>query len=159
MSATDITLQAIATVYNTRKDLSDDDWGDVVSVIELAPGVDPDSLTGLEDFSHVEVLFFFDRVVAGEVEYRSRHPRGNTAWPKVGIFAQRGKNRPNRLGSCIARVVERKGRELHVLGLDAVDGTPVVDLKPVMQEFLPRETVRQPQWSVELMRDYWKRDA
>ncbi|HEX4340125.1 MAG TPA: SAM-dependent methyltransferase [Polyangiaceae bacterium] len=153
-----ITLEAVAFVRNARKDLADDDWGEVVSDIVLAEGVDPDSLTGLEDFSHVEVLFFFDRVSPGEVECRSRHPRGNVAWPRVGIFAQRGKNRPNRLGSCIARVVERSGKTLRVRGLDAIDGTPVVDLKPVMREFLPRGDVRQPSWSVELMREYWTRD-
>ena len=152
-----ITLRPIAHVSNDRKDLADDDWGEVRSAIELAPELDPDSLTGLEDFSHVEVLFFFDRVAETEVEHRSRHPRGNVAWPLVGIFAQRGKNRPNRLGSCIARVVKREGRTLHVVGLDAIDGTPVGDLKPVMKEFLPREPVRQPEWSVELMRDYWER--
>ncbi|HEX3596024.1 MAG TPA: SAM-dependent methyltransferase [Polyangiaceae bacterium] len=152
-----ITLEPIGFVRNARKDLADDDWGDVRSVIELAPGLAPDSLTGLEDFSHVEVLFFFDRVGEGELEFRSRRPRGNPAWPLVGIFAQRGKNRPNRLGSCITRVAEQRGNALHVLGLDAIDGTPVIDLKPVMKEFLPREDVRQPPWSVELMRDYWKR--
>ena len=152
-----LALTPIGFVRNDRKDLSDDDWGAVTSVVELAPHLDADSLTGLEEFSHVEVLFFFDRVAESEIELRSRHPRGNVAWPRVGIFAQRGKNRPNRLGSCIAEVTLRNVRELHVVGLDAVDGTPVVDLKPVMREFLPRAEIRQPDWSVELMRGYWKR--
>jgi tRNA (adenine37-N6)-methyltransferase len=154
---TNIVLQPVAFVRSSRTDLSDDDWGEVRSTLELAPGVHPDSLIGLEDFSHVEVLFHFHAVSETEIEHRSRHPRGNPAWPRVGIFAQRGKNRPNRLGSCIAKIRGREGRLLHVEGLDAVHGTPVVDLKPVMQEFLPREPVRQPQWSIELMRDYWKR--
>jgi tRNA (Thr-GGU) A37 N-methylase len=114
-----------------------------------------ESLVGIDDFSHVEVLYFFHRVEDQEIEYASRHPRGNRAWPRVGVFAQRGKGRPNRLGSTIARVSKRSGRSLHVVGLDAVDGTPVLDLKPVMREFLPRETVRQPEWATELMRDYW----
>ena len=55
----------------------------------------------------------------------------------------------------IAMEVGRSGRTLEVEGLDAIDGTPVLDLKPVMQEFLPREPVRQPAWSHELMREYW----
>jgi tRNA (Thr-GGU) A37 N-methylase len=76
-------------------------------------------------------------------------------WPEVGIFAQRGRTRPNRLGSTIVRVLGREGRKLYVSELDAIDGTPVVDIKPVMEEFLPRERVRQPAWSRELMRDYW----
>jgi len=73
----------------------------------------------------------------------------------VGIFAQRGKDRPNRLGTTIAEIKGREGRVLTVAGLDAVDGTPVLDIKPLMVEFLPRGSVRQPPWSRELMRDYW----
>ena len=75
------------------------------------------------------------------------------------MFAQRGKNRPNRLGSCIATIAKREGRALHVVGLDAIDGTPVIDLKPVMQEFLPRAPVKQPAWSSELMQEYWSRST
>ena len=71
------------------------------------------------------------------------------------MIAQRGKARPNRIGSTISRVVRRDGRRLHLAELDAIDGTPVLDLKPVMAEFLPREGVVQPDWSRELMRDYW----
>jgi tRNA (Thr-GGU) A37 N-methylase len=85
----------------------------------------------------------------------ARHPRDNPAWPRVGIFAQRGKNRPNRLGTTMVEIVKREGRTLEVLGLDAADGTMVVDIKPVFKEFLPRTQVRQPQWTTELMRDYW----
>ena len=102
------------------------------------------------------MLFHFDRVPESTVERGARHPRGNQAWPRVGIFAQRGKNRPNRLGSTIVEIAGREGRVLTVVGLDAVDGTPVLDIKPVMAEFLPRGEVRQPPWSHELMRDYWR---
>ena len=87
----------------------------------------------------------------------ARHPRNNPAWPLVGMLAQRGKNRPNRLGVTVARLVSVSGRILTVRGLDAVDGTPVLDIKPVMREFLPRGEVRQPDWAIELMRDYWVR--
>jgi tRNA (adenine37-N6)-methyltransferase len=48
------------------------------------------------------------------------------------------------------------GRSLSVEGLDARDGTPVLDIKPVMQEFLPLGPIHQPDWSQELMKDYWK---
>jgi len=152
-----IEIEPLAFVRSPRVDTSDDDWGGVRSVIELAPDLPADSLIGLEDFSHVEVLFFFDRVAPDTIERGTRHPRGNTAWPRVGIFAQRGKNRPNRLGATICRIEKREGRRLHVVGLDAADGTPVVDLKPVMKEFLPREPTTQPAWSSELMQDYWTR--
>src|SRR6185503_11810950 len=138
---TTFTMSPIAVVRSPRVELDDDDWGAVAAVIELVPEISTESLAGLEDFSHVEVLFVFDRVSEASIEHKARHPRGNPAWPKVGIYAQRGKNRPNRLGSTIARIVKREDRRLHVIGLDAVDGTPVLDLKPVMKEFLPREPV------------------
>ena len=98
----------------------------------------------------------FDRVAESSIERGARHPRGNSRWPRVGIFAQRAKDRPNRLGSTVVEIVKRDDRVLTVAGLDAVDGTPVLDIKPVMMEFLPRTTVRQPAWSHELMRQYWK---
>jgi tRNA (adenine37-N6)-methyltransferase len=103
----------------------------------------------------VEVLFFFDRVSETRIETGARHPRGRSDWPRVGIFAQRGKNRPNRLGLCTCRVIEVAGTTVSVEGLDAIDGTPVLDLKPVMREFLPREDVRQPDWATEIMSGYW----
>ena len=150
-----ITLEPIGFVRSSRSGLSDDDWGGVTARIELVESLPAESLDGIEAFSHAEVVNYFDRVPDAEVERGARHPRGNTAWPKVGIFAQRGKGRPNRLGVTIVEVVRREGRTLTVTGLDAIDGTPVLDLKPVMAEFLPRTAVRQPEWSRELMRNYW----
>src|SRR5580765_4073260 len=104
-----IAVQAIGTVRSPRTEVIDDDWGKVASVIELASDFEPDSLLGIEEFSHVEVIYFFDRVPEGAIERTARHPRDNQAWPRVGVFAQRGKNRPNRLGSCIARITGRTG--------------------------------------------------
>jgi tRNA (adenine37-N6)-methyltransferase len=77
-------------------------------------------------------------------------------WPRVGIFAQRAKDRPNRIGIGVGRLLGVDGRDLRVAGLDAVDGTPVLDIKPVMAEFLPRGELRQPAWSRELMAGYWR---
>jgi tRNA-Thr(GGU) m(6)t(6)A37 methyltransferase TsaA len=150
-----INLEPIGHVRSTRRELLDDDWDSIGATIELTTGFAPEALAGLEDFSHAEVIFHFDRVDEAGVERGARHPRGNTRWPRVGIFAQRAKDRPNRLGSTIVEIVSREGRALTVIGLDAVDGTPVLDIKPVMVEFLPRTTVRQPTWSHELMREYW----
>lgn len=151
----DIVLEPIGIVRSSRTLERDDDWGDVIAAIELAPGLHSDALLGIEEFSHLEVIFYFDRLDARDIERTARHPRGNTAWPRVGIFAQRGAPRPNRLGATIVRLLEHGPRSLRVQGLDALDGTPVVDIKPVMAEFLPREPVRQPAWSQELMRRYW----
>ena len=150
-----ITLEPIGVVHNDRRDLADDHWGDVESTIELDARLPGSSLDGIEGFSHAEIIYHFHRVPADAVVTGARHPRDNPAWPRVGILAQRAKARPNRLGSCIARVVRRAPRGLVVVGLDAIDGTPVVDIKPVIAEFLPREPVRQPEWATELMRHYW----
>ena len=150
-----ITVQPVAVVRSPRQQPDDDFWGGMQASLELADGFDPDSLLGLDTFSHVEIVFLFDRVAEDKIVTSARHPRDNPDWPRVGIFAQRGKNRPNRIGTTICRVVGLEGRVLRVAELDAIDGTPVLDIKPVMREFLPREPVTQPGWATELMGDYW----
>jgi len=150
-----IAVEPIGYVSSTRTAAVDDRWDDETSAIQLVPGFGPESLAGLTEFSHVEVLYHFHQVGPSDFERSARHPRGNLAWPLTGIFAQRGKNRPNRLGSTLCRLLGIEGTRLRVSGLDAIDGTPVLDLKPVMREFLPRGTVAQPAWSQELMKDYW----
>lgn len=147
--------------WGGRSEVVDDDWGRETAVIRLdREGFGPEALYGLADFSHVEVVYHFDRVPEGKIETGARHPRGNPDWPLVGIFAQRGKNRPNRLGLSRCRVVKvdaltADGPEVRVEGLDAVSGTPVLDLKPYMTEFGPRGEHHQPEWATELMRDYY----
>jgi tRNA-Thr(GGU) m(6)t(6)A37 methyltransferase TsaA len=148
-------IKPIGFVEAGRTQAEDDYWGGEQACISLIPPFTADALQGLADFSHVEVLFLFHQVPAANIVFAARHPRNNPDWPAVGIFAQRGKDRPNRVGSTICRVVRVDGNKLFVGELDAIDGTPVIDLKPVMEEFLPREKVEQPAWSHELMREYW----
>ncbi|MGE7384147.1 SAM-dependent methyltransferase [Streptomyces sp. NPDC004126] len=146
----------VGVVVGGRAEVVDDDWGRERAVIRLdADRFGPEALYGLEDFSHIEVVYHFDRVPEEKVETGARHPRGNEDWPLVGIFAQRGKNRPNRIGLSRCRVLAVDGLDVHVEGLDAVDGTPVLDLKPYMTEFAPRGETRQPPWATALMRDYY----
>ncbi|MBI3169811.1 MAG: SAM-dependent methyltransferase [Chloroflexi bacterium] len=152
-----ISLTPIGTVKNSRVEIEDDNWGDVISIIELEPSMPDEALFEIESFSHAEIIYYFHQVADSKIETGSRHPRNNTDWPKVGILSQRGKNRLNRLGANIVKVLRREGRQLHVQGLDAIDGTPVLDIKPVMREFLPREEVHQPEWAGELMKNYWKK--
>jgi len=149
-------VEAIGHVRGGRPEAFDDDWGSSRAVIELDPNwFGPEALAGLSDFSHVEVIFCFDRVDPDSIESGARHPRGRKDWPLAGIFAQRARNRPNRLGVCVARVVSVDGLKLTVEGLDAIDGTPVLDIKPVIKGFLPRGEVREPAWATEIMKDYW----
>jgi tRNA (Thr-GGU) A37 N-methylase len=149
-------LEAVGHVRGGRAEAVDDDWGASRARIELdASRFTAAALAGLPDFSHAEVIFLFDKVGESEIEYGARHPRGRADWPPVGIFAQRGRNRPNRLGSCVCRIVGVDGLHLDVEGLDAIDGTPVLDIKPVLTGFLPRGEVREPAWAAEIMKDYW----
>lgn len=150
-----IAMKPIGRVRGGRAEAIDDDWGTSRAAIELDARFTPDALAGLNDFSHTEVVYVFDRVGYDEIATGARHPRGRTDWPKVGIFAQRGKNRPNRIGVTICRIVGVEGRRLEVEGLDAIDGTPVLDIKPVLSGFLPRGEVREPGWAREIMQDYW----
>ncbi|RXJ71863.1 tRNA (N6-threonylcarbamoyladenosine(37)-N6)-methyltransferase TrmO [Veronia nyctiphanis] len=150
-----ITIAPIGYVKSTRVEAVDDDWDQETSYIELDSHYESDALSGLSEFSHIEVIFFFNKVDKSNINVGSRHPRNNSEWPKVGIFAQRGKNRPNRLGVTICRVVGVDKNKIYVQGLDAIDNTPVIDIKPVMAEFLPRGTVAQPEWSKEIMSGYW----
>lgn len=149
-------ISAIARVRSPRKDLSDDFWGAVEAEIVLDEAFGPEALFGLGDFSHVEILFLMHRVDPAKVETGARHPRERADWPLVGIFSQRGKARPNRIGLTRAAIVGLDGRVLRVRGLDAIDGTPVLDIKPWMDEFAPIGATRQPAWAGELMRDYFK---
>ncbi len=149
-------MRAIGWVRGGRADVEDDAWGSVVSRIELdGDQFSPEALAGLDAFSHVEVLFVFDQVDPDTVCRGARHPRGRADWPLVGIFAQRAKDRPNRIGSTVCNLVRVDGGAIEVSGLDAVDGTPVLDVKPYLAEFGPRGQVRQPSWASELMSRYW----
>jgi tRNA (Thr-GGU) A37 N-methylase len=152
----DLTMTPIGTVVGGRTEPIDDQWGPVTAAVVLDPGVcDADAALGLESFSHIEVVFVFDRVDVTEIVTGARHPRGNPAWPRVGILAQRARMRPNRIGVTVCELLALRGLELDVRGLDAADGSPVLDVKPYMAEFGPRGPIRQPAWSSELMRGYW----
>jgi tRNA (adenine37-N6)-methyltransferase len=154
-----IVMEPIGFVRASRVDPEDDFWGGAESSIVLTDAVEPDALLGLEAFSHAEIIYCLDQVDPDGVVRSARHPRNNPDWPRVGIFAQRTKNRPNRIGATIVKIVGCEGRTLRVLELDAIDNTPVLDIKPVMREFLPRDPVVQPQWSHEMMHKYWARRA
>ena len=150
-----IMLEPIGFVRNGRVDLRDDDWGGVESRIELTAAFGPECLEGLQEFSHAEVIFHFDRVGEEAIEKGSRRPRGNPDWPPVGIFAQRAKARPNRLGATIVEIVGCEGTVLRVKGLDAIDGTPVLDIKPYVPEFDRVGKARVPGWMKKLLKGYF----
>ncbi len=148
-------LRPVARVAGGRTEVADDGWGEVRATLELAPEVPGDALAGLEDFSHVEVVALADRARDVPPAPWRRRPRGNPAWPEVGVFAQRNKDRPNRLLVSVARIVRVAPRALVVEGLDLVEGTPVLDIKPVYAWLGPRGALRAPRWSDELGAAYY----
>ena len=148
-------LEPIGWVRGGRAEPDDDSWAAEECTIELAGRFGPDALGGLDEFSHVEVVFQFHLVDEAEVVAGARRPRGRADWPEVGIFAQRGRVRPNRIGVSVAEVVSVDDTRLTLRGLDAIDGTPVLDVKPYLSGFAPRTEVVEPAWATEIMQSYW----
>lgn len=150
-----ITLQHIATTANIRKEITDDLWGNVITDITLADHIPGDAFAGIELFSHLEIIFYFDKVSDDTIVYSGR-PRGNPDYPVMGIFCQRKKDRPNKLGLCTVQLLAHNGRSITVKGMDAIDGTPVLDIKPVFKEFQPKGAIVQAEWVADLMKNYWE---
>jgi tRNA (Thr-GGU) A37 N-methylase len=157
MKPEEFLVTALGWVRGGRVEAVDDNWGDVVATIELDPAqLAPTATVGLDAYSHIEVVYLFHQVTPQRQQTGARHPRNNPDWPEVGILAQRAKGRPNRLGLTTCELVAVNGLTLTVRGLDAIDGTPVLDVKPYLAEFAPRGEIRQPSWSRELMTHYWR---
>lgn len=151
-----VVLTPVGVVRGGRTEPLDDDWDAVEAVVELDAARFPaDAVAGLDAFSHIDVVFLFDRVDPADVHTGARRPRGRSDWPTVGIFAQRAKARPNRIGVTTCRLLGVDGLRLRVQGLDAIDGSPVLDVKPYVAQFAPRGEIHQPAWMDELMREYW----
>ena len=154
--ANEYSVRAIGTVSCSRAEAFDDHWDKEDCAIVLDMSVLGESAAAaLDSFSHIEVIYLFHQLADDKVVSDARRPRGNADWPLVGILAQRGKNRPNKLGATICELLEVQGQRIRVRGLDAIDGTPVLDIKPVMFGFLPRGAIEEPEWAREIMADYW----
>jgi len=153
-----IVVKPIGIVRSPIKEVADDCWGGVLATIELDPQLfGPECTLGLDQYSHVEVVFVLDKISQDEIEKGARHPRGRTDWPKMGIFAQRSKDRPNRIGVTVCKLESVDGLHIRVRELDAVDGTPVLDVKPYLKGFAPRGEVLEPAWAAELMAGYFRK--
>ena len=147
-------FQSIGFVRNSRKELIDDKWGIIISEIELDESIPSEALNHISDFSHLDIIYHFHNVKKESIVF-SGYPRGNQNYPEVGIFAQRKKDRPNCIGLCTVELLKHLDRKIIVKYLDAIDGTPILDIKPVFQEFQPRTKIIQPFWVNDLMRNYW----
>jgi len=151
----EIVLKPLASVKNSRTELIDDNWETIIAEIELADHIPTEAFDSISDFSHLEIIYYFNKVKNDGIVYSGR-PRGNTNYPLVGIFGQRKKDRPNKIGLATVELLEHKGRIIKVKFLDAINGTPILDIKPVFKEFQPKTEIKQPVWVADLMKNYWK---
>jgi tRNA-Thr(GGU) m(6)t(6)A37 methyltransferase TsaA len=151
----EVSLQPIGRVVGGRTEPVDDDWGGVEATIVLDDRFSEDALAGLDEYSHIDVVFLFHLVTEDKIQLGARRPRGRDDWPLTGVFAQHNKARPNRLGVSTCTLLGVESRTLRVQGLDAIHGTPVLDIKPHWRGFGPRGDVREPAWVKELMDGYW----
>ena len=151
-------LKPIGRVHSSVKERADDCSGGVVSAVELDENLfGPESTLALDQYSHPEVVFLLNKIPADQVEKGARHPRGRADWPKMGIFAQGSKDRPNRIGITVCEIESVNGLKIRVSELDGVDGTPVLDVKPYCKGFAPRGEVPEPSWAGELMAGYFRK--
>ncbi|MCX4681448.1 TrmO family methyltransferase [Streptomyces sp. NBC_01433] len=145
----------IATVVGGHTGRLDDYKGGVVSIIRLSSDFPPETLQGIDEFSHLQVIWHFHEGSATDVALHARSPRDNPAWPATGTFVHHNHRRPARIATSYPRLLRVDGLDLHVEGLDADDGTPIIDLVAVFTQFLPRGLVTQPTWPDEMLKDYW----
>lgn len=149
-----INLNSIGTVHSEVDENMYTNWGEVVSNIELNAEY-IDGLLGLEDYSHVIIIFYMDSFREKFNDQWKRKPRGISNLDEKGCFAQRTKYRPNPIGITIVELLSITGNTISVKGLDANNGTQVLDIKPYIPEFDIRENTQVPNWMNELMKDYF----
>jgi len=149
-----LTLEPIGIVRNGVMDARDHEWGRVVSEIQLRPEL-ADGLLGLEQFSHVVVVSYMHEARFDPVTHLHRRPRDRADMPVMGIFAQRARHRPNPIAITTVELKRVDGASVFVRGLDAIEGTPVLDVKPHVPEFDSPSHPRVPEWVSRLMEGYF----
>jgi len=140
-----MSLKAIGIVRNEVKQPLRHGWGEIVSDIVLNSNL-TEALDGLDEFSHLIVLYWMHQLPAGKQLSLKVHPMGKLELPLVGRFATRSPNRPNPVGQATVRLLERRGNILKVKGLDAIDGTPVIDIKPYIPGYDSATDAKAPPW-------------
>ena len=142
-----MTLKAIGVVKNRVRQApgAGYNWQDEISEIVIDNSL-TEALDGLDGFSHIIVIWWMHQ--AGDtVELPAKiHPRGNKELPLVGRFATRSPHRPNPLGKATVRLLQCQGNMLKVKGLDAIDGTPVIDIKPYIPGYDSVADAKVPEW-------------
>jgi tRNA (adenine37-N6)-methyltransferase len=149
-----VNYEPIGIVKSPVKEGVDTDWGKVISEIHIDSKF-ADGLRGIDSFSHIIVVFEIHKSTWTPASDLVRRPQGRTDMPLIGIFAQRAKHRPNPIGITSVRLLGLKGNILVVQGLDAIDETPVLDIKPYFPQFDRVAEPQTPEWVDRLMTDYF----
>lgn len=149
----EIIMNPIGYVRNDVQNRKDVSWGEDVSTIVLNEEYHS-GLKGLENFTHVFILYYLDKAAYQKEKHLQRRPQNREDMPLVGIFSQRGKDRPNQIGMTSVRIVSVGGAALTVKGLDAIDGTPVLDIKPYYPVY-DKKDAKVPEWVDRLMAHYF----
>lgn len=138
----EFSFKSIGIVHSSVIEPEMRDWDDIVSEIRIDRKWDK-ALKGLEDFSHIIVLFYLSRSKGVKLQ---THPKGREDLPLVGMFSTRSPHRPNPIALTVCKLLKRKGTRLAVKGLDAIDGTPVIDIKPYIPDNDLVKRAKVPGW-------------
>ncbi|MFC1935366.1 tRNA (N6-threonylcarbamoyladenosine(37)-N6)-methyltransferase TrmO [Chloroflexota bacterium] len=144
----------IGVVRSPVTEAVDKGWGRIVARVELEPEYAA-GLQGLAEFSHVLILFLMHEATFDASRHLRRRPRDLADMPEIGIFAQRARHRPNPIGVTAVELLNIEDNVIEVRGLDAVDGTPVLDMKPYMAIYDRIEAPQEPEWVARLMAEYF----
>lgn len=150
----DIKLQPIGFVSSPVADKIDENWGKINSKIALNREYSG-AFLGLEDFSHAIVVTYLHEANYQKEKHLKRRPKNLETMPLVGIFSQRVKDRPNPIGITAVQIIAVNEDILEVKGLDAINGTPVLDVKPYYPQYDKIEDSKIPEWVNKLMKDYF----
>ncbi|MHA2407263.1 MAG: tRNA (N6-threonylcarbamoyladenosine(37)-N6)-methyltransferase TrmO [Candidatus Ranarchaeia archaeon] len=126
MAKKEINFKPIGVAKNSEKEPRFGSFASLVSEI-IVDEKFTDGLNGIEDYSHVIIVYCMDKVKNYVITHR---PQGNPNVPVVGIFACRCPPRPNPIAVTTVELIERNGNKIKVRGLDILDGTPIIDIKP-----------------------------
>jgi tRNA-Thr(GGU) m(6)t(6)A37 methyltransferase TsaA len=110
-----------------------------------------DILADIETYSHLLVLYWAHETTEESRALKQVHPMGRKEIPKTGIFCTCSPARPNPVLVCVVRLIRKSGNLLYVYDLDAIDGSPVIDIKPYVKEWYPKEDVMIPLWMHQLV--------
>jgi tRNA-Thr(GGU) m(6)t(6)A37 methyltransferase TsaA len=145
MELPSMTLKAIGIVKSEIKRTSKHDYQDVVSEIIVDSRL-TEALDNLDEFSHIIVIYWMHQ--SRRPAPKKVHPMGNPEHALMGVFATRSPDRPNPIGKATVRLLERRGNTLKIKGLDAIDGTPVIDIKPYMPGYDSVKNAKAPPWVI-----------